>query len=190
MIIKICTKCKEKLPASIEYFNKHKNGKYGFRSTCKECNKIYIKQLSSTDEYKKKHRERAARYRANNPIKTLEINRKSYKKHREKNNKIRREKYINDPKYRQKCIELEKIYKESGRRYEMNNKPVSREKARIRSAKRRLDPEKKEWDYKANAAWRIKNKDKIKKNRIKKKKKITPQLCCTEHENKCENINT
>lgn len=37
---KICTKCNKELPATNEYFFKHKLGKYGLESQCKKCVKM------------------------------------------------------------------------------------------------------------------------------------------------------
>jgi len=44
--MKICTKCKNELPATIEYFHRHNRTKNGLRSVCKECRrKRYIERL-------------------------------------------------------------------------------------------------------------------------------------------------
>ena len=37
-ITKVCTACGRTLPATEEYFHKHKNGKYGLTAQCRECN--------------------------------------------------------------------------------------------------------------------------------------------------------
>lgn len=174
MITKICTKCNTELLATKDNFNAQKNGKFGLRSVCKPCVKIYRKQYTSTDEYKKAHRERQAKWRKENPEKNLEISRKNYKKHSKRRNAERVEKYKTDPIYRAKLKEIEKRYKESGRRYEVQSKPDQREKARIRSKKRRLNPEKKEHDYKRNAKWRKENKELIKSLNKKKIKELEP----------------
>jgi 5-methylcytosine-specific restriction endonuclease McrA len=34
---RICTECNKELPATLEYFYKSQKGKYGLKSTCKEC---------------------------------------------------------------------------------------------------------------------------------------------------------
>ena len=36
-ITKVCTACGREFPATVEYFYKHKNSKYGLTSECKEC---------------------------------------------------------------------------------------------------------------------------------------------------------
>lgn len=49
--LKRCTKCKREFPATIEYFRRQTAGKYGFRSTCRECCKQYDAQYRETDGY-------------------------------------------------------------------------------------------------------------------------------------------
>lgn len=61
MKMKQCTKCKKWFPATTEYFNKNKNGKYGLYSLCRKCDneknkKYYLKNL---DRERKKRREYA-----------------------------------------------------------------------------------------------------------------------------------
>ena len=172
--LKECTHCKKKLAATKDNFHAQKNGKFGFRAVCKPCNKIYRKKYTSTNEYKKAHRERQAKWRKENPEKSLEISRKNYRLHGDKHNEKRREKYKNDPNFRKKCIEREKKYKESGRRYEVQSRPDQREKARLRSKKRRLNPTKREHDLNKNAKWRRENKELIKSLTKKKIKELHP----------------
>ena len=171
---KICTKCDKKLLATKENFNAQKNGKYGLRSICKYCSKEYRKIYTSTDEYKKKHRERQAKWRKENPEKTLEISRKSYKKHCKRRNSERVEKYKTDPIYKAKVKELEKIYKESGRRYEVSSTPEQREKNRLRNKKRRDCDEYKKKEYARNEIYRKENKEMLHKIHIKNRKELVP----------------
>lgn len=49
MEYKICTKCKQKKPETLDYFSKQKTGKNGFFSQCKECRQ----------EFKQKYRKNA-----------------------------------------------------------------------------------------------------------------------------------
>lgn len=160
---KTCTKCKKELPANSINFNKQKNGKYGLRSTCKSCSREIRRVYTSTDEYKKKHREKMSKWRKENPERMLEISRKNYKINGHKYNAIKREKLKTDEEYREKVRLREKRYRESGRRKEMNQKPENMEKARIRSRERRKDKEKIEHDYANNAKWREANRDIIRK---------------------------
>jgi hypothetical protein len=43
METKICTKCGAEYPATIEFFEKFKKGKYGLLPTCRHCRKEYEK---------------------------------------------------------------------------------------------------------------------------------------------------
>lgn len=162
METKICTKCKKEYPTTSEYWNKLKNGKYGLRSICNSCVKEYNKKLRSTPEAKEKNRIAAIEWRKNNPDKVLIASRKNYKEHGNKHNETRREKYHTDMNYRLKRVAYDKKYYESGRRLEINSKPEYKEAARIRSKKRRLNPDKKEHDYKRNAEWVANNKAHLK----------------------------
>ena len=49
METKICIDCKKELPATSEYFGKHKTRKDGLRNQCKECKKKY------SDKYNKQY---------------------------------------------------------------------------------------------------------------------------------------
>ena len=53
---KTCTKCKEIFPATNDYFQKAKKGKYGLTANCKDCQSKYKK------EYHDKNAERLAEY--------------------------------------------------------------------------------------------------------------------------------
>ena len=54
--MKTCTKCKEEFPATLEFFHKHKQGKFGLNSRCKECMKKY------SNQWAKDNKERIAEY--------------------------------------------------------------------------------------------------------------------------------
>ncbi|QIG62291.1 HNH endonuclease [Tenacibaculum phage JQ] len=174
MKTKTCTKCNLDLPATKDYFNSQKNGKYGLRSACKKCNKEYRKKYTSTEEYKKRHREKMAKWRKENPKKLKEINRRCYNKHAERINKERRERYHTDPIYKEKCKERERAYKESGGRGKIHRKPEQMEKSRIRSRKRRLNPEKQSHDRMMNAMYREKNKELLKLKDKERRKELIP----------------
>ena len=115
-----------------------------------------------------------ARWRKENPEKSLEISRKNYRLHGYKQNKKKVEKYHSDEEYRQKCIEGEKRYVASGRRSEMNRKPEQMEKARIRNKKRRSDPKLKERDYKRSSEWRDQNRGLISELGYKTRSELKP----------------
>ena len=156
---KKCTTCNNELPATTEYFSAQKKGKYGINSKCKKCLKEYRKIYTSTESYKKRHRESMSKWRKENPERSLEISRKNYKINGHKYNDIKKYRSENEPEFRAKIHELAKKYKDSGRRYDINAKPENREKSRIRSQTRRLNPEKKQHDYSQNAKWRENNKE-------------------------------
>ena len=82
-IKRICNKCGNELPATLEYFNREKAGKYGISPVCKECKRkyaaerrmnedvnmarrIYDKNRRSTEEFREYNREYSKR-RLRNP---------------------------------------------------------------------------------------------------------------------------
>lgn len=172
MKTKICTNCKKKYPTTLKYWHKQKNGKHGLKSICKTCSCIASKEYRNTPKGKENKRISEAKWRKKNPEKILEINHRCYQKHKNKYNAKKREQFKNDPEYRQKVYEREKRYVESGRRHEINSKPENREKSRIRSKKRRMNPEKKEHDYKRNAQWREQNRDHLIKLHKKRRQEL------------------
>jgi hypothetical protein len=174
MDIKICTKCNKELEAITENFHRMKSGKYGFRPTCKSCVRVYRKEYTSTDKFKEKNRKNAAKWRKENPEKALEVSRESYKNNGHKHNAKRREQYRTDPEFKAKVVALEKKYKESGRRYEMNSKPEQMEKSRKRSKTRRENKELREKDYLRNARYRKENKEYLHKLHLSNRKDLKP----------------
>ena len=73
-----CTVCGEWKVASTVNFHKHKNGKYGLKSQCKECEKKYNKQWREAN--KDKVAKYSKQYRENNKDKIAEY----YKANKEK----------------------------------------------------------------------------------------------------------
>ena len=49
-ILRRCTKCGKRLPATKEYFHKQKNGKYGLMTICKECDNHRTWEWSHKEE--------------------------------------------------------------------------------------------------------------------------------------------
>lgn len=114
---KPCSKCKQSLPATPEFWHKDKKGKYGLSSTCKECaktkslkwhydNQEYANQRSS--EWHATHLDEVAVYRAenaekiaqqkrewrqNNPEKVSAQKRRHAKRHQSKINTYHRKWY-------------------------------------------------------------------------------------------------
>lgn len=174
MITKECTGCRNNLPATNDYFNKMKNGKYGLRSKCKSCVKEYGQEYRKIDYVKKRHSEKMALWRKENPERQKEIEKKCRDKNKERYNKERRIKYKTDDNFRKRVKLYEKKYVESGRRYEINNKPEQRKKARIRSKKRRLNSLKNTQDKITQKKWRTENKDLIKRLGYEKIKNLDP----------------
>lgn len=174
MQTKQCKKCNEALPATLEFYRKQTNGKYGLGSVCKACAKIIAKAYRSTDTYKKRAAEAAKKWRKNNHDRAIELSRKTYYKHRERFNKEKKEKYLTDPNYKAKVIAREQRYKASGRRYEIQSKPDQREKARIRSQKRRKNPDTKHQDAIRMKEYRQKNSIRLQQLDTERRINLTP----------------
>jgi hypothetical protein len=100
---KRCTNCKEEFPATLEFFTKKVNGKYGLTSKCKKCNNSYLKQ--NYQKHRDKRLEQKKEYHKNNREKLKQKNKKWYHENKE---------YV---------LEQRKIYAES-------NKDVIRERQR------------------------------------------------------------
>ena len=97
MHFKTCTKCGETLPATTEYFYKHKNGKYGLESICKKCKSERHKQwrennkdkiLGQRNQYYKQWREdnkdKIKQYYEDNKDKILKQQEQYYKDNKDK----------------------------------------------------------------------------------------------------------
>ena len=99
-----CNKCKNVL--HISKFNKHKNGKYGTRKTCKECEHKYKKE-----------------YREKNKDKISEIKKEEYKKNKEIY-KMRSRKRYNENKDKDEYKKYKKEYRENNpeKIFNQNNK--------------------------------------------------------------------
>ena len=65
-----CTKCGENFPATVDYFYKQKDGKYGLRGDCKSC------LLSQQKQYYQLHRDKRIQY-----IKQYQITKKGREVH-------------------------------------------------------------------------------------------------------------
>ena len=75
---KVCKVCQEAIPATAEYFNKAKLGKYGITAQCKKCKNNY------SHKYYAKNKKRYAKNRINNKLQKSEYDKQRYKKHRYK----------------------------------------------------------------------------------------------------------
>jgi hypothetical protein len=49
MDTKVCTGCGGEFPATVEFFHRKKNGKFGLRSVCKSCALEYQREYCKTN---------------------------------------------------------------------------------------------------------------------------------------------
>lgn len=108
---KTCSKCKRKLPATLEYFHKCKDGRLGLNAACKEC-------------IHKSHRE----YDAANKEKIKE----RLQKNKERRKEVKKEYYIKNKNKLANCkrdnyYENHERYLEYAKQYRENNKEKIRE---------------------------------------------------------------
>lgn len=94
MDTKVCIKCKVDKKLSINYFNKQKSSKDGFRSVCRDCQKKYLKEyydsnkktlLKKQAEYQTKNKEQRTKYKLKWAKENSEKIRCSQKKYHSKN---------------------------------------------------------------------------------------------------------
>lgn len=168
---KICTKCQEKKEANSENFYRSKKGKFGFKSTCKECEKIYRRVYENTVEYRIKKNEYARKWREKNKETYLKKQKQYRDKNKSKINARRRYRYRNDPNYRQSVIESEKRYKDSGKRALVNNKEEYKKGRREYSKK--YNKENKEKIKKYNKKYRKENREYLIKLDKQRKEELT-----------------
>ncbi|MDY3801523.1 MAG: hypothetical protein SOZ95_05775 [Bacilli bacterium] len=123
---KRCTKCGELKPCTKEYYNKAKNGKWGYRSKCKECIKKESKQYrekhkEEIKEYKKQYREEHKEEIAEYQKQYYSENKEYHKQYRETHKEEIKEykKQYND--------EHKEYYKEYGKQYYNENKEYYKE---------------------------------------------------------------
>ncbi len=72
---KICTKCKVEYPATLDYFNKQKHGKYGLRAYCKTCHRADGREYGKINF--KKRSESGKAWKKANPEKHKKHSKKS-----------------------------------------------------------------------------------------------------------------
>lgn len=122
---KICTKCKEEYPATLEYFHKHKSQKSGLRPKCKKCRNEINRKYHW--ENREKDLNRNKKYYVENCQKESERKRKYYK-----NNKTTIRERVNEKNrnndwqwYKKREEEFKKKY---GIRYDSLHKFIKRRK--------------------------------------------------------------
>jgi hypothetical protein len=147
---KICSKCKQELPATNEYFSKKKTGIYGLKPACKKClnkaNKVYA-ELN-----KEKVNERIRKYKALNRESINEKGRiynsankeryhQRYEANREKILQYFRERRLNHPEYmknyREKTVEKRFLQHKI---WSINNKDKLTIRTHKRDARKKLLP--------------------------------------------------
>jgi hypothetical protein len=102
---KLCSKCNEEFPLTIEFFEKHSKTKSGFGSYCKSCQKAYRKQ------YYQENKEESLKKDRQNYQKNIEQRRVWHREWYKKNQKkiqagqtiLRRNKRRNNLQYRLAC---------------------------------------------------------------------------------------
>lgn len=137
METKICSKCEREYPATLEYFNKQKGGKYGLRSACNNCVRKYRIERRLRPDVKERNRLAAAKWRLENPERKRELQRKCWDKNKDRFNGERTLRYKTDNNYANKKREEGKRYYDSGRRLEVNSSPENRRKTRDRNKRYR-----------------------------------------------------
>jgi hypothetical protein len=186
---KVCTKCHIDLPATLEYWHKQPNGKYGLKSVCKKCTCKELKQKRNSDDYRKIARIKAVNWRKNNHDKFLEIQRRSYIKNREHISQQKKNRYKTDPQFVLKIKERERRYKASGRRREVSRQPDQMVKAKIRNHIRRQDLELRKHDYERNALYREINKEHYHEMHAKRRHELASSYVAQSMRLSVKNIN-
>lgn len=78
---KRCTKCQEEFPATLEFFHKKISGKYGVTGKCKNCSKVYNREMYA--KHQTKRLESKKEYGKKNKDKIKERNKQQYLKNRD-----------------------------------------------------------------------------------------------------------
>jgi 5-methylcytosine-specific restriction endonuclease McrA len=84
MNTKICTKCHNEFPATLEYFREEKRTKIGLYSVCKHCEILYNREYRKSTDAREKHRISAAEWRSNNRDRVSAISKRWRSKNRDK----------------------------------------------------------------------------------------------------------
>lgn len=92
MNTKVCTECKEKFPATSEYFHKSKGGKFGCRNKCKNC----VANTTDREARKKYYKQ----YYEKHKTKIIKRQLEYIKNNRDKVNQRHNNKYYSDINYK------------------------------------------------------------------------------------------
>ena len=153
MNTKICTKCGEELPATSEYFNKHPQGKFGFNSKCKACEKEYKKKYyqqnkdgkikdyltKNQEKIRESKKEYRKEYYKNNRDELLKQKKQYYEDNKERMLKYGKEHY---KKNKDKILEYQKVYYQKNKDgkikdYLVENKDIIKNRKRVYDRKHR-----------------------------------------------------
>ena len=117
---KICTKCRTKYPATIEYFPPCGHTLDKLQSWCRNCTRILQRRLNKkrqqTKKGKEQHRQNSVLYRQRHPERVKELAKRHYETHKQKHLKEMRQ-YRNTPEGY-----LRHIYSDIKRRCSGNSK--------------------------------------------------------------------
>lgn len=136
---KFCSECGNQFPETKEYFQIHVTGKNGLRNKCRACSRKQRNQYNNRPYVKQKHKEYSDAHKEERSVKNKERRVKKLAEN-PNYNKEHYERYGKTDKRKRYMQDYTKQY---------NQLPSVKEKARERSAKRRLSPEvrQKEIDY-------------------------------------------
>lgn len=134
---KICRKCGQEFPATLEFF--HKQGKR-LSAKCKICANAIRREYCSRPGMRDYFNTKQQEYNDKNREIIRKTARNCREKHKDHINQNRRERYANDAEYRQKSIEYDRNYKASGKRAVILAKPENRAAAIERNKRYRADP--------------------------------------------------
>lgn len=133
--MKVCSKCQMVLPACKEHFAKAKKGKFGFKSTCKSCDKIYRKKHyeENHEEIRRKQNAYLVKYHQENKESISEYKKKYYQENKEEIlKKVKEYGFIYREENREKLSRKHKKYKRD------NPEKIRVYKQKRRSLKKRL----------------------------------------------------
>jgi len=134
--MKKCTRCQQIKPATTEYFNNKKSGKYGLTGRCKECLKVVRQQNSEREKernklWREENKEHCKQYREENKEHINEYHKQYDETHKEqkkeyyKKYRYQRKEMLNELG-RQKYYENIEYEQQRSRNYYKNNKEKHR----------------------------------------------------------------
>lgn len=142
MQTKVCSRCKKELPATREYFQINRMGRYGLQSQCKRC-----RQTIAEENYERE----------------AERKRKWYEKNKDRLRKEAKEKYWNDKSYREKKLKQNLRWRKlNPDKYKLSRaEHYLKNRDEIRARSKARYEEKKEEILNQMAEYRDQNRDRI-----------------------------